>query len=157
MSLPSNIVQYLERIDVSINVMSRIQELFSLTQDLLPNDQKIGRAFISEVTGKEGRIYESAWFFSSDFMSEAHNFMTEDSVDFYRFTNAIALSSLKRTDFHPGEASLSSRVSVAFMGTAGSGLSSIRGELKASGTNCEFLYRIMKEIMAPNSASPSPK
>ncbi|WP_139128871.1 hypothetical protein [Micromonospora nigra] len=143
--------RYLEDIDVTVHVMSRISKLLNFTQDLLPEGQSISRIFISETAGKEGRIYEAAWFFTSGFISEAHHFLTDDEVDFFQFTENIILLNIKKADFEPGEENDSSaRMRIKFSGGGGRG-SNVGGELKATGKNCDYLYRIAKEILLPNT------
>ncbi|WP_430499419.1 hypothetical protein ACQRWP_29470 [Micromonospora trifolii] len=152
MNISEEMRDYLEDIDVTVHAISRITKLFQLTAELLPAGQEIRRIFISETMGEEGRIYGGAWFFTSDCLSEAHNFMTPNEfIDFYSFKNNFALINVKKNEFEFGAADTASRMRLKFMGISGSAMSGVTGELKASGKNCDYLYRITKEIFIPNT------
>lgn len=139
------VYKYLDAFNASSVLRSRVKEVLNTYATLLPGEE-LREIFISETMGDDGQqIYESLWLFFDHIWAEAHNFMVEDNYDMGRARDAyMEVVWWQQREFEPGEATSRSRLSVRYS-LAGKSA----GNLKASGTNCETLYRVLKDIFVP--------
>jgi len=92
--------------------------------------------FISDYVKEDGtRAFESLWLFSKNYVYEAKNFLTEDSLDC--LPNRICYWELKKRDYDLKNYSMQSRMNLKTNFRP-----EYRGEFKASGVNCNYLVMI---------------
>jgi hypothetical protein len=149
MDLTEEMHQYLQDIGITETVMFRVQQALFIVSDLLPTDTSIERIFISEsVDGAGLKIYEGAWVFGGQRAYEVHSFAIDkgsQSVDCVPLS--VAYWRLDKQSFDAGSSTPLSRMSLQCQfGPA----SLAGGVMKASGKNCEYLYRTLKDFIIPN-------
>jgi len=108
--------------------------------------EEIEEVFLSDYIKDDGtREYESVWFFSKGYCMEAHNFITENSIDIVPIrTNRLQVD-LKDYDFK--KATEKSRLRVLIqLGEA------LQGEIKAAKENCDVLRDITIRYFKPRLA-----
>jgi hypothetical protein len=116
---------------------------------------QIDDIFVSDLVDNENkRSFASLWFFAKDTAMEAKNFTQAEDFDFCRY-DEVTWWQYNRSNFRPGEATESSRLSID-ANLIGSGqFSAVTGHLHATGVNCEKLHGIfqkyiLKRLVAPN-------
>jgi hypothetical protein len=111
--------------------------------------------FVSEYRDDEGsRSYEGLWVFTESFVSESTPFAGEDSVDFIRRDTGIDYVEVDHADFDfeaPVDASRL-RVEATFKRTG----SNLSATLRASGSNCADLNRVLRDYLLPTMFESDP-
>ena len=108
----------------------------------------IGEIFVSEYQTEKGRVHESLWVFSEDYIGEALLVGDKERLDLVPRRNNVARLDMQRDEFNfDGTATDASRLTVHF--TVGSGSSGIGGALRASGSNCLQLEEVLRRFLIP--------
>ena len=108
----------------------------------------IGEIFVSEYQTEKGRVHESLWVFSEDYIGEALLVGDKEKLDLISRRNNIARLDMERDEFtFDGTTTDASRLTVYL--TVGSGSSGIAGSLRASGTNCLQLAEVLRRFLIP--------
>ena len=108
----------------------------------------IGEIFVSEYQTEKGRVHESLWVFSEDYIGEALLVGDKEKLDLISRRNNIARLDMERDEFNfDGTTTDASRLTVYL--TVGSGSSGIAGSLRASGTNCLQLAEVLRRFLIP--------
>jgi len=134
---------YLDSIGISNRpLLDRIEFLYKIAQFLCP--EEIEDIFVTDFINNEGeRNYENLWFFSQNFVTEAHNFSSTYHVDVAPIDRIYRLE-LSFDNYNFKKATPSSKATVRFKIQE-----EIRGNLKASGYNCDSLKDILTKHLKP--------
>lgn len=134
---------YLNSIGISNRpLLDRIEFLYKIAQFLCP--EEIEDIFVTDFINNEGeRNYENLWFFSQNFVTEAHNFSSTYDVDVAPIDRVYRLE-LSFDNYNFEKATPSSRATVKVKIQE-----EVRGTLKASGYNCDFLKDILTKHLKP--------
>lgn len=148
MSFPAPITEYLVAVEASGVANARIRILLDLLEDLLSPEEAVTRVLISEYVDANGlRIYEGAWFFTDSHVFEAREFLSSNvDIDCISFRDNIVYFRLQKSDYDPPNAA----TPLSRMSTSLTFQSNLTADIKASGRNCEYLYKILQEIVVPN-------
>lgn len=137
-------VRYLDSIGVTNLFRDRAEEIIAFYEALYP--QQLKEIFVTEYVDKENkRQFENVWIFTDKLCCEAKRFLKEDDFDATTLKNQVKYWSLKKEKYNFQQGTSDSRLTVYFNLVSG-----IRGELKASGENCDYLKRIFVEYILPN-------
>lgn len=137
--------EYLNRMGITTDILKdRVKLAYSVASQMCP--EEIEEVFVSDYIEDDGtREYESVWFFSKGYCIEAHNFITENSIDIVRIKTKHLVVELKDYDFK--KATEKSRLRVLILlGEA------IQGEIKAAKENCDVLRDITIKYFKPRLA-----
>jgi hypothetical protein len=149
--LIESIEEYFEDIDLTPTVKRRMQLLAGFAADVLSEGVQFEQAFLSEYVNSDGtRTYENGWLFAGDLWIELHNLMTEENIDYARVSSDVKYAYQKRTKYRHPQFSPESRLTINFATFGG-----VRGELKASGSNCKYLHAIFKDRILPELSAGS--
>lgn len=136
--------KYLNSIGVTALFLDRAEEIVAFYEGIFPNQLK--EIFVTEYVDKENkRQFENIWIFTDKFCCEAKRFLKEDDFDAAPIKHQVKYWSVKKEKYDFKHSSSDSRLTVFFNLVSG-----IRGELKASGENCDHLNRIFAEYILPN-------
>jgi hypothetical protein len=112
----------------------------------------VGRPFemvlvCDTLNAENKREYNSMWIVGKDFLSECKAFLIADVVDFAR-CDLICYFEINKVDFEPGKAKESSRLrlEMSFKGRENEHI--VGGDLRATGVNCERLWKFFQEYVA---------
>jgi hypothetical protein len=140
----TNLAQYLTAIGMSEALRNRVQEVFEFYKALCPDEIKA--AFVTDYIKEDGsREFENLWFFSTEYMMEAKQFVTKDDFDLTPILNKVKYWTLQKSDYDFKKASEKSRLHVHLILNTG-----ISGDLKASKENCDYLKEIILKHIIPN-------
>lgn len=136
------IKEYLHKVDITTNILSdRVSFLYKVASKMCP--EKIERIFIGDYINEDkSRGYESIWFFSKNFILEAHDFETKYELDIVPITVYRLMIELKDYDFCKATEESRMRVSLTFA-------EDLTGELKAAKENCDILRDIIFTYIQP--------
>ena len=140
------ITAYLAMLGFTQILQTRVAEIEDFYTGTFP--WVIQDAFVSEYMKEDGeRVFESLWFFAEGYAMEAHDFLTLDRFD-------IAPINLRhlvvtKTEYNYKEANPKSRLNI--QGVAGLGTTYV---LKASGSNCDYLRKIVAKHFVPQILKP---
>lgn len=137
--------EYLNRMGITTDILKdRVKLAYSVASQMCP--EEIEEVFVSDYIKDDGtREYESVWFFSKGYCIEAHNFITENSIDIVRIKTKRLQVELKDYDFK--KATEKSRLRVLIL--LGEML---EGEIKAAKENCDVLRDITTKYFKPRLA-----
>lgn len=155
MSLPKNFADYLGDLQVSNVIRRRIDDLLRFVGGLSPQDRPITHIFLDSYVDSDGATnYGSACFFTRDRMFEVKRFLSRGrlSVDCVIIERSIRRWEIDAEKFRPGEeASPASRLRLNVeLGVEGEPLAA---EMRASGINCSYLYKIFTDLVVTNLVS----
>lgn len=126
---------------------ARAVELHAIWSRLSP--ETLTRTFVSEYRADGERLYESLWFFSQGYMLEVHSFPNGNVSDMAPTRNRLRRLELDWTHYRPGDAPTdSSRFTVGVSHSQEADI--LTSQLKASGENCDTLYRLVAERLIPD-------
>jgi len=125
--------------------LERIEFLYKACCEMSPEKPK--DIFVSNYIQKDGKpVYESLWFFSDGYCSEAKNFLTKYDIDITPIKRSITYWTVTMDNYRFQEkASLDSKLTLEFHLAQG-----IEGEFKSEGMNCEYLASIINNYVKPN-------
>jgi hypothetical protein len=135
-------------------LIERAEHVLASIVRFLPEDPRY--FFVSEYRDEDGnRSYESLWVMTASLMSEAEQFVTDDSFDITRVSFGLNRVLVEKEDFDFERAQESSRLKVDVkISNSGTGLI---GEFKASGSNCLDLQQILNEYFVPFLVAAEPQ
>jgi hypothetical protein len=147
-ALPRGAATYLKSLGLGKPLVARVTTAYKFWGRLLP--ATIDDLFVSEYVGEEGdRNYDSLWLLSSEFLVEAHQFVTEDHGDVVRITHGFSRIDIVRRDFELDAATERSRLTVT-VDFGAPGLASLSGSFRATGDNCLKLQDLLETRFLPN-------
>jgi len=137
--------EYLNRMGITTDILKdRVKLAYNVASQMCP--EEIEEVFVSDYIKDDGtREYESVWFFSKGYCMEAHNFITENSIDIVHIKIKHIRVELKDYDFKKATEKSRLRV-VILLGET------IEGEFKAAKENCDVLRDITIKYFKPRLA-----
>lgn len=137
--------EYLNRMGITTDILKdRVKLAYSVASQMCP--EEIEEVFVSDYIKDDGiREYESVWFFSKGYCIEAHNFITENSIDIVRIKTKRLQIELKDYDFKKATEKSRLRVLILLGET-------LEGEIKAAKENCDVLRDITIKYFKPRLA-----
>lgn len=143
MSISDKFNQYLPAVEISAPLRARIDEIYNIMKQLCPDS--IEDVFISEVVTPEGRQYGSLFFFSPLYFLEAKQFLGQSSFDVTPLKKRVYYFEVQafNYDFERANDNATLSVTVHFD-------RDIRGLLRASKVNCNFLKDIVLKYFKTN-------
>lgn len=139
---------YLNEMQVSAVLKSAIEERLQVAAKLCP--EPIDDLLLTDyVDNEDRRSLESIWFLSKSYALEAKNFISSSNCDLAILRDNIAYFDVKWEDFDFEKATSKSRLNVRFQLLDG-----VEGEMRASGGNCEVLWRFFSTRIRPNLWQP---
>ncbi len=138
--------EYLKTLGMTKPLLDRAESAFSFYAEVIADP--IEDLFVSEYIDQDGsRKFESLWFFLPDAVLEAKSFASQDQYDYSPLQKELGYWEVKRKDFDLKCGTEKSRLFLKVI-FSGAGVSSITGDFKASGTNCDKLWGIFKRYIA---------
>ena len=136
--------KYLGSIGITKTFGERIETIQEFYREICPDE--ITDIFVTDYIKEDGaREYENLWFFSERYCMEAKQFLTKDNFDITPIQSRICYWSIQKQDYDFEKATEKSRLNVEIgMDTE------IRGSLKASKENCDYLRDIIFKYVVPN-------
>lgn len=135
-------LQYLTSIGLSQTLTSRIENFYNFCTIVCP--EKIEDLFVDEYITKEGeRIFETATFFSKNYLMEANQFATEDKYSIGRINEIMSLV-FEAKDFNFKKADEKSRIQIRVIVVP-----DVQGTFKASKENCDKLWALALNYLLP--------
>jgi hypothetical protein len=141
---------YADDLNLSRTVRARVDELRAYAERL--TSQTVVDMFVTDYLNDDGvRQYENLWFFTTNGVVEAKQFLQKDDIDY--------LSSSRRPNYYWRiesehynfeKASDASRLSVTVRVDQGFGM-----QFKASGSNCDHLSRLLRAHVFEETAQPN--
>jgi hypothetical protein len=139
------IKKYLKDTGITEPLRKRIEHVHSYIQRIFPC--KIKDIFITDYIKEDGtHIYEHLDFFTDKFIITARDFVERVDIVFGSHRKQVLLVSFKTKDYDFREASDSSRLNVSLTYN----IPYLRGELKATGRNCDYLMKYVSEYFLPS-------
>lgn len=135
---------YLEKIGITTEaLLSRIRFVYDVASEMCP--EEIEQVFVTDYINKDNtRTYESIWFFSKGYCLEAHNFVTENSIDIVPLSKIYRFEvSFKDYDFKKATPESRLQSSIQFQ-------EQTVGDFKAAKENCDVLRDILLKYIKPN-------
>ncbi|MBU1226565.1 MAG: hypothetical protein KJ698_05065 [Actinobacteria bacterium] len=140
----SDFTDYLTEIEMPGPLIERVEYFHNLYTDLIRSEPE--RVFVSDLIQEDGsRSYDSLWFFTGSEVMEAHRFLDAESFDLDS-ASKITYWRVEKESYTVGSATAASRMRFVFSTEGGS-----TGDLKATGSNCDRLWTLMKEWFVPKS------
>ena len=137
---------YLSEIGISGAILDRVEEILKFYNEYLKF--QIDEIFVCEYIDADGsRVFESLWFFNSDYCFEAKNFIISENYDVDFYKKQINSFNILKKDFNILEnvSNENSRLNLTFS------FSPRRvGILKASKNNCKQIVKIIENFIKPN-------
>ncbi len=143
--------KYLDSIEAPQVVRGRVDQIHGFYQILCP--EEITDLYISEYVEDSGRRqYESLWFFSSSYCMEALQFVSQVKLDMIGLHDSVYRWAATAAEYDFKKATSASRLSldIEFGGD-------LRGSLKASSENCDFLVGVLRQHLIPNMKQMGPQ
>lgn len=136
---------YLNSVGIVGALVQRVDVILKFYESICP--EEIADIYVSEYVKEDGsREYENLWFFSTNFVMEAKNFIQQDNFDMLTIKKRIPYWRIEKRDYDFVRGTDTSRLSLHFS-TGPLGLS---GNLKASKENCDHLRDILKSRILGN-------
>ncbi|MDP2799553.1 MAG: hypothetical protein Q8O60_06710 [Deltaproteobacteria bacterium] len=137
-------IKYLESIGITEPLRKRVEIIYEFYREI--NREEITDIFITDYLKEDGsREYENLWFFSEKYTMEAKGFITKDAFDIAPIQNRVIYWQIQKQDYDFKKTTEKSRLYLLFRLDT-----DIRGELKASKENCDYLRNIILNHVAPN-------
>lgn len=138
------IEEYVTSLGGASTLVTKVTKLSEYAKSLCP--EEIADFFLSEYkTSDKGRVFETFWFFSPNFVMESKRVQLESfNIDIMCIDKYIDTYELDFSGFEPGMATEDSSLSL----TAKLGVSVL--VFKASGTNCDKLWELFEKYIKPN-------
>lgn len=135
---------YLEKLGVSPTILGRVNDFLRIYDYFLPNIV-FSDIFITDLVNDDGvRSYGNLWMWNSEFIVECGNFLYSENYDSARI-GAITRWEVTSQDYEPGQEYEKSRLTVQWQSEDG-----LSGNLSATGTNCKYLTKYLKEAIIPH-------
>lgn len=145
--------KYLTDINVPEVTKERVFYFLREYKEIMPEDENIDSIFITDQIDVEGkRLLQNLWFFSKTYIMEIKDFQSKnlDKMDLNKLDNQVIYVEItKNYSFNPTEVSsevLSNPKAHVYFKLN----SDIGGELDATGENCKYLSKIIKERLTKN-------
>ena len=138
---------YLQQVGLGNQYIERVRTLYGLVSTISPIAE-VADIFVSEYVQANGvRVYENVWFFTAEAYHaiEAHNFISEDNVDFVTLKGRIKQFFVQKQKYDFERATEESRLNVEFRTDL-----DVIGKMKASKENCDHLRDIVLKYLRPN-------
>ena len=133
--------EYLKKVGITPALKTRVELARRVASRMCP--EEIEDILVNEYVQDDGtRVYESIWFFSKGYCIEAHNFITESSIDIVPIRIKRVQVDFKDYSFVKATEKSRLRVLVLF----GEGL---EAEIKAAKENCDVLRDIILKYFRP--------
>ena len=143
--------KYVQSLGMTKPLLERAESVLSFYEIVLTSPIK--DLFVSEYVNEEKtRVYESLYLFSDQAIMEAKQFVSDDVYDWAPLPESIMYWEIKRKDFDLKTATEKSRLFLTVR-LHGSGLGTMRAELKASAANCDQLFSIFQLTSCPELES----
>lgn len=140
---------YLNSIDMSSTLIKRAADVFRFYAEICP--EEITDIFVSEYVNEEGqREYENLWILSPNYVGEAHNFLDKDDFDLTRIARNVNILRVRKEEYDFTAATHKSRLRLEFLFRIQGQLGAVKGAMKASGRNCDYLKAIVLKYIVPN-------
>lgn len=137
-------LEYLGDIGVEDMHDKKIDTFLGLYKDGFGGEPEV--IFVSEYVTPDGsREYSSLWFFNEKECVEAKDFLWSDGIDIAPIDGRVDYLRMQKEAYTYENATDKSRLYVRFRSDSG-----FIGELRASGKNCNYLWRIMTGYLRPN-------
>lgn len=139
-------VKYLEAIDIPpLIITDRIEKIFKWYENTCPDE--ITDIVVSEYLTDEGtRVYENLWFFSKFYCMEAKEFLRKEDFDMTYLMKQVYYWNIKNNKYELETATNESQVYLEFVYA----YADLKGIIKASKKNCDYLFKILKTYIIPN-------
>jgi hypothetical protein len=142
LTMEEPMIKYLEAIRIEEPIVGKIRSIYNFYETIF--GKKIETIFVSEYVEASGdRIFENLWFFADNYVGEAKDFVSQDNFDFVKLDKLLGVA-IKKSDYDGIGATEKSRLNVEFNFTEFAS-----GNLKASKNNCDYLMKIVHEILLP--------
>ena len=131
-----------------LGVNGPINDRFNLARDIVVQltSQDIIDIFICDLAAAEGRVLQSAWFFTEDFVLEAKNFQFTLNVDILGVNNNVEYLNVFPENYLLDDyANERSRLRCILTFSNGQ-----NAELTATGSNCLSLSRVLRDRFLPH-------
>ena len=136
---------YLTEIEMSTPLIQRVEHFHDLYTNLLVTEPT--HIFVTDLISEDDlRSYDSLWFFNDSQALEAHRFVDDEAFDLGGVSE-VTLWRIDQEAFVANEATSESRLKVTFSSRDG-----ISGDLRATGNNCDYLWRLVRDWFVPRSA-----
>lgn len=138
------IESYIKNIGGSTVLIAKVKEIKKLADQICP--EKIVAFHLSEFKKTNGeRKFESVFFFSEKFILESHNILTDElNIDIALIKGYIDFYKIELKDYNYVKAVEASKMQI--MGQLGNAIIL----MKATGNNCDNLWKIIHEFIKPN-------
>lgn len=144
--MKDEILSYLEAIELPETVKARIPDIEEGFR-FLCGGREIDRLFVSDDRTENGREFLSLWGFVGSFWMEARDFLIKQEMDISSYYGAIKYLGMQydQLDITGGATTSESYVKVEIE------TEKVRySVLSATGANCSYLIRIVKELLIPS-------
>jgi hypothetical protein len=150
MALTDKQADYVETMGATSFLMQRVRTLYRLYEALLGTT--IQDIFVSEYVSKEaGRVYEALWVFTPELVGEAQIPQDgSDHLDIVPLRNSIYHWIIDAQSYDLRRATERSSLALEIWFAA-----QRVGTLRASGVNCDHLWKMAKVYFGPNFAVPN--
>ncbi len=137
-------IKYLESIGIAEALRKRIETTYEFCREICPDE--IIDIFVEEYIKEDGsREYENLDFFSKRYAVEARQFIAKDDFIITPIQKRISYYTLQKRDYNFKTATEKSRLYLEFDLDTG-----LKGELKASKENCDYLRDIILKYIKSN-------
>jgi len=141
---------YIDEIGGSPIIKEKVHRLYELVEAIKPEGEEIRCFFISNFMEGDIPKYLNSWFFTDNFLLESKDFLLEGfklDIIFYRYVINKFEFSIKNCNVLTEEYNESSRINLDGI------IQNTLFEMSATGVNCQHLWHVIKEYMAPNLLS----
>lgn len=141
----TNLAEYLTAIGATQTVTDRVERILTQYERSL-RIPDINDIFLCDIVNAEAvRVFTALWLFSPNYLMEAKDFLSQDDFDICPYTGRLSYLQVNKTNYDFSTPTEQSRLYIEFRMTERVG-----GELRASSTNCDHLFRILTKYLLPN-------
>lgn len=151
MALTDEQTDYLESLGATDALLNRIRSLVRTYEEVL--GAVVEDVFVSEYVSKEaGRIFEGLWVFTRALIGEAQiPEDTGDHLDVVPLHKSVHHMIVEKQAYNMKRAAHNSRLTIEVWFSA-----QRVGTMRATGRNCDHLWRLTKAYLRPNLVAPIP-
>ena len=139
--------EYFEKINASSLVITRYEIIRKIADTIIPPNDIIEQIFITNEKAGNTSTFKNLYLFSKHFMLESKNFLSStinlDIIFYEGFISRYEITS-RNFNFETGESTDDSWITVT------GNIENIHFLLNAVGSNCEQLWRVITDYIAPN-------
>jgi len=129
---------YLRSISLTETLIERVDVLYEMYRSFCP--EEINWIFVSDYVTEDGvRNFDELWFFSENYILNSPQFASSDIHTMGKFELPVIAFKLTKQDYDLKKATGKSRIAIEFRT---SNWTDAVGDIKASGENCDHLWRI---------------